>query len=86
MNRVLTAAALILFTVPALAGPDCSDIEASMPMWEIVKTFEEDEGGSIEVAKVTDDNCYEIYGRIDGTRVEIYYDPSNGAVLEREEG
>ena len=86
MNRLTLAAALSLVALPALAGPDCSEIDASMPMWEVVKAFEENEGGSVEVAKITDDNCYEIYGRIDGAKVEIYYDPSSGAELEREEG
>lgn len=79
------ACALLTLSSPAIAGPDCSAIEATKPMWEVVKGFEEGEGGEVVVAKVTDNNCYEIYGRVGEKKLEIYYDPATGEVLEREE-
>ena len=80
----LPAAALALAAVPALAEPDCSASTAAKPMWEVVKSFE-DEGGTVDVAKTTSEKCYEIYGHVGDKKVEIYFDPATGAVLEREE-
>jgi len=78
----LSLAPLLLLTTPAFADPDCSSTPASMPMWQIAKGFE-DAGGSIREMKVSD-GCYEIYGTNGGERLEIYYDPSSGAELQRE--
>ncbi len=82
---LLPAIALTALAVPALAEPDCSASTAAKPMWEIIKSFEEGEGGTVDVAKTTGDKCYEIYGHIDSKKVEIYYDPATGEVLDREE-
>ena len=82
----LSALAVALLAGPALAEPDCSAATAAKPMWEIVKAFEEGESAVVDVAKVTDENCYEIYGHTETTKLEIYYDPATGAVLDREEG
>ena len=71
------------YAAPALAGPDCSAMQATKPMWEIAKAFEE-AGGTIREMKVSD-GCYEIYGTAGEKKLEIYYDPSTGAELEREE-
>lgn len=84
-HLALPAAALALLAAPAFAEPDCSATTASKPMWEIVKSFEEDEAAVVDIAKVTDENCYEVYGHTDTKKLEIYYDPATGAVLEREE-
>ena len=84
-RSIVTTLGLALISTSAFAGPDCNATEATMPMWEVVKAFEEGEGGKVVVAKVTDDNCYEIYGRVGETKLEIYYDPATGVVLEREE-
>lgn len=85
LKTLTLAAGLVASGGIAFASPDCSDAGEAMPMWEVVKTFEE-AGGTVEVAKITDDACYEIYGRENDSRVEIYYDPATGEELEREEG
>jgi hypothetical protein len=44
------------------------------------------EGYKINKFKVTDGNCYEIYGfEADGTKVEIYFSPIDGSIVKREE-
>lgn len=83
MNRILLAALpLAVLAVPALAGPDCKGMAQSKPMWEVARGFEE-AGGKIREMKVSD-GCYEIYGTNGQQKLEIYYDPSSGAELERE--
>ncbi|HRO11486.1 PepSY domain-containing protein [Amaricoccus sp.] len=67
---------------PALADPSCKGTEATMPMWQVAKAFE-DAGGKIREMKVSD-GCYEIYGTNGETKLEIYYDPASGAELQRE--
>ncbi len=79
------AAALTLLAVPAFAEPDCRAAKEVKPMWEVVKAFEEGEGATVDIAKVTGEKCYEIYGHAGKTKLEIYYDPATGAVLDREE-
>lgn len=74
-------APLVLLAAPAFAGPDCSNTPASMPMWQVAKQFE-DGGGSIREMKVSD-GCYEVYGTNGDEKLEIYFDPSTGAELER---
>jgi hypothetical protein len=84
MHRIaLVLAPAALLAAPAFAGPDCSAQPASMPMWQVAKSFE-DAGGMIREMKVSD-GCYEIYGTAGAKRLEIYYDPATGAELEREE-
>ncbi len=75
--------AAVLAAAPAFAGPDCGNMEAKAPMWQAAKSFEE-AGGSIRDMKV-EDGCYEIKGEQDGKKVEIYYDPSTAAELDRVE-
>lgn len=73
-----------LTAVPAFAEPECEGNAPMKPMWEIVKGFE-DAKGTVQVAKMTGDGCYEIYGLQNDHKVEIYYDPRTGEELEREE-
>lgn len=81
-KSIIFVLAFMLPASAALAGPDCSNLEHKIAMSQIVKNFE-DTGGSIKLAKVTSDNCYEIYGTINGDKVEIYYDPSTGEEISR---
>lgn len=80
--RLLAALPLTLLAVPAFAGPDCSAMAQTKPMWEVARSFEE-AGGQIREMKVSD-GCYEIYGTNGKQKLEIYFDPSTGAELERE--
>jgi hypothetical protein len=87
MNRTALAAlpllGLALAASPALAGPDCGGKAMTTPMWQVARTFEE-AGGAIRDMKI-EDGCYEIKGEAAGKKVEVYYDPTTGAELEREE-
>ena len=73
----------ILIAGAASADPNCSKMTASLPMWQVAKTFEE-AGGAIRELKVSD-GCYEIYGTQNKKKVEIYYSPTDGSELQREE-
>ncbi len=73
--------AALALAAPAFADPTCK-ADATIPMWQIAKTFEE-AGGKIREMKVSD-GCYEIYGSNGKTKLEIYYDPTTGAELQRE--
>jgi hypothetical protein len=82
MRPILFCFASLICAAPAFAGPDCSATSATKPMWQVAKGFE-DAGGHIREMKVSD-GCYEIYGTNGDEKLEIYYDPSSGAELDRE--
>lgn len=43
------------------------------------------QGYQVNEFKVTDGNCYEIYGfDSDGNKVEIYFNPVDGAIVKQE--
>ena len=83
MKTLLIISALTLVASPALAGPSCSGDAPMLPMTQIAKGFE-DQGGRIKLIKETKGGCYEIYGYENDRKVEIYYDPRTGEVLEKE--
>ncbi len=81
---VVTAAAFAAFTLPALAEPDCSGMAVKVTLDDVVQTFQE-AGGEVANAKTNGGKCFEIYGRQDGKRVEIYFSPTTGAEIGRQE-
>ncbi|HEX5787852.1 MAG TPA: PepSY domain-containing protein [Woeseiaceae bacterium] len=58
--------------------------------WQDADDFQQNllnEGYRINEFKITDGNCYEIYGfDPDDNKVEIYFNPVDGSVVKREEG
>lgn len=85
-RHIAIATAALLFTGAAVAGPQCTDSPKSEWMsQDSMKQNLADQGYTIDKFKVTDGNCYEIYGEDkDGVKVEIYFDPVSGeAVKER---
>ena len=84
MRRLLLS--LALFAPLAYAGPECTTADASQ--WQDQGKFQEDlkaQGYKIKVFKVTDCNCYEIYGwDKEGRKVEIYFDPVSGKAVKTE--
>jgi hypothetical protein len=62
----------------------------SRSAWQDPDTFQQalrDQGYQINEFKITEGNCYEIYGfDPEQTKVEIYYNPVDGSVVKREEG
>ena len=46
-----------------------------------------EQGYQVAKFKVTDGNCYEIYGKDrDGKKVEIYFNPVDGSVVKSKQG
>lgn len=70
----------------AFAGPECTT--ADKAQWQDQAKFQEDlkaQGYEIKKFKVTDGNCYEIYGwNKDKQKVEIYFDPVSGKAVKTE--
>lgn len=84
--RAIIFAGLTLISATAFAGPQCTDADKSK--WLDQAKFQEDlkaKGYDIKVFKITDGNCYEIYGwDKDKKKVEIYYDPVTGKTIKEE--
>jgi len=85
---------LLSLAVAALAG--CSGEQTTQcttepqSAWQDADAFQQnllDQGYRINEFKITEGNCYEIYGfDPQETKVEIYFDPVDGSVVKREEG
>ncbi|MGY2440922.1 PepSY domain-containing protein [Pseudomonas sp. SDO52101_S400] len=84
--RKLVLLSLIVTSPLAVAGPQCTTAERSQ--WQDQKAFQEQlksQGYEISKFKVTDGNCYEIYGfDKDKRKVEIYHDPVSGKAVKTE--
>lgn len=85
MKKMLLTA-LTLAVTSAYAGPQCTKEEKTK--WQDQKKFQENlvsQGYKIKVFKVTDGNCYEIYGwNKAGNKVEIYFNPITGEKVKEE--
>ncbi|RMO91788.1 hypothetical protein ALQ33_02957 [Pseudomonas syringae pv. philadelphi] len=85
MRKILLIS-LLLASPLALAGPQCTTAEKSQ--WQDQAKFQEQlkaQGYQISKFKVTDGNCYEIYGfDKDKRKVEIYHDPVSGKAVKTE--
>jgi hypothetical protein len=84
--RKLLLLSLIIASPLAVAGPQCTTAERSQ--WQNQNAFQEQlkaQGYEISKFKVTDGNCYEIYGfDKDKRKVEIYHDPVSGKAVKTE--
>lgn len=84
MRAIILATAL--FSTAAFAGPQCTTTDKSE--WLDQTQFQADlkeQGYDIKKFKVTDGNCYEIYGwNKDKQKVEIYFDPVTGKAVKEE--
>lgn len=84
--RTILLASLTMLSATAFAGPQCTTTDKSE--WLDQTKFQEDlkaQGYEIKVFKVTDGNCYEIYGwNKDKQKVEIYFDPVTGKPVKEE--
>ncbi len=84
MNKLIVAATLSLIATSTFAGPACQVPEEKWMKESDFKTMVTAQGYQIKTFKVSKGKCYEIYGfDKDGKKVEIYFDPSTGAELER---
>ena len=84
--RNLLLVALLVASPLALAKTECST--ADKVQWQDKDNFQQDlknQGYEIKKFKVTDGNCYEIYGKNkEGKKVEIYFDPVTGKKVKEE--
>lgn len=75
----------MLMLQTAFAGPKCTD--QAKDTWQKESDFQKKlvtDGYKIKKFKVTDGNCYEIYGwNKDGTKVEIYFNPVSGEIVKQ---
>ncbi|TDF81561.1 PepSY domain-containing protein [Pseudomonas sp. H9] len=85
MRNVLLLALLAVSPL-ALAKTECTS--ADKAQWQNPDTFQQalkSQGYEIKKFKVTDGNCYEIYGwDKDKRKVEIYFDPVSGKKVKEE--
>jgi hypothetical protein len=84
MRRLLAIVLLAISAGPALAGPTCTSEPKQRWLSEsAMKAKISEMGYNYRVFKVTTGNCYEIYGRNKtGERIEIYFHPITGHVVE----
>lgn len=67
----------------AVAGPTCTVPQEKWIKEADFKARLEAQGYQIKTFKVSQGPCYEIYGfDKNGRKVEIYFDPQTGAVIE----
>jgi hypothetical protein len=85
MRKILLLS-LIVASPLALAGPQCTTEPRAQ--WQDPQAFQDQlkaQGYEISKFKITDGNCYEIYGfDKDKRKVEIYHDPVSGKAVKTE--
>jgi hypothetical protein len=84
MRRAVVVLALGMVGSPAFAEPKCTTEPRDKWISEIeMKAKITNLGYQAKVFKVTKGNCYEIYG-LDraGKRIEIYFNPVTGNIVE----
>lgn len=86
ISTPLVLSLLAVAAAPALAGPTCTDQpqEKWLTAEQMTKKFQElgyrDDVKPLHVSK---GKCWEIYGHDkDGKKVEIYFHPISGAIVE----
>lgn len=81
--RIGIAVALVFISSAAVAGPSCTKESKQKWMSEAdMKAKIATLGYKYKVFKVTDGNCYEIYGHDKtGKRVEVYFHPVTGEIF-----
>lgn len=86
MKKLMTVAILGLVLASCTTKTHCTSEDKSK--WQDQESFKSklvDDGYKINVFKVTEGNCYEIYGwDKDQNKVEIYFNPVDGSVVKKE--
>ena len=78
-----TAVIASVFSANVFAGPECNEPKDTWLSEADMQRKVLDMGYSIDLFKVTKNDCYEIYGKkADGEKVEVYFNPATGAVLK----
>ncbi|HKL63356.1 MAG TPA: PepSY domain-containing protein [Woeseiaceae bacterium] len=89
--RQLLFASVGIAALAGCAGGETTQCTAEpRSAWQDAEEFQQkliNQGYRINEFKVTEGNCYEIYGfEPDETKVEIYFNPVDGSIVKREEG
>lgn len=74
---LLPVLAFALAAGPALAGPKCAGAGEKLAEAEVQKMYK-GQGYEINRWKISSGGCYEIYGKLNGKKVETYIDPWTG--------
>lgn len=83
MKKLSALLVTLLATGAALAGPTCHVPKEKWMKEADFRARLEAEGYQIKTFKVSRGECYEIYGLDrNGKKVEIYFNPETGAVVE----
>lgn len=84
MRALMLGLVISMMAGSAFAGPSCTSEPKTKWMSETdMKAKLATQGYKYKVFKVTTGNCYEIYGQNEkGQRVEIYFHPITGAVVQ----
>ena len=82
MKKFMLTTLAVTFATPLFAEPSCTPGDSLKPVWEAIKTFE-DEGGEVLKFKINDGGCYEVYGKLDDTKMEVFFDPNTGVEIDR---
>lgn len=81
--RILIALFILIGSSTAFAATQCTTADKST--WQDQEKFQaqlKEQGYKINKFKVTEGNCYEIYGfDKDGRKVEIYHDPASDPLV-----
>lgn len=84
MSSFMMGFVLAALSGAAVAGPSCNVPKEQWVKEADLRARVEAQGIQIKNFKVTQGNCYEIYGHDrHGKKVEIYFNPATGAELER---
>lgn len=85
MRRWMLGLAFSTLAGSAFAGPTCTNEPKDKWLSEGgMKAKIATLGFTYKAIKVTAGNCYEIYGRDNaGQRIEVYFHPVTGAIIER---
>ncbi len=88
MKFIYATMLLGLVSTSAFAGPECT--KDPKEKWQDQAAFQKgltDKGYKIKKFKVTEGNCYEIYGwNKENKKVEIYFNPVSGETVKEEIG
>ena len=84
MRWLIAVLTVTIVSGPAFAGPTCTSEPKDKWLSEnAMKAKIAELGYKYKVFKVTTGNCYEIYGQdTAGKRIEIYFHPVTGSVVE----
>ena len=86
MRNILAVTTLIFASQIAFAGPQCAEEQTDQWLSEDdMKAKVAEMGFTYDKFKISRGNCYEIYGHnADGKKVEVYFDPISGNIVEQE--